>query len=604
MAACERKRKSRILKKQKEMENAGSSSTETAGSSSTLTNNRSPSNYQPFNRPQSLGKAIKRSIRSLPQSPRKRQAVVSGLAKRFGVDLEKEMEASLTTTSGNTGLAEEVQNAVRAFYFRSDVSYTMPGLKDEMTVWTNGKKERLRKHYLTMFLREAFSVFQEINPAVSLGFSTFCRLRPANVLLLKNTPKDQCKCKTHENFRMKLKVLDSGMVHDKDCWQSIICNTSNLQSNCWTGTCETCKGGTLLEAKLSGEIDMAKATEWLHWETDENQVLKKLTKSGCYGELLDLALQSLPQAQEHTRVKRIQSNAFESLKEANRILQIDFAMAYSCEYQDEIQSALWSRASVTLFTAAVFYQETTKTYLICSNTKDKGKDTVYTFINRLYEHIVKDVPTSDDVGDIIFSDGPSSEFKNRFCMKILYDLAQKFQKDFSWKYFATSHGKGVVDGVGGRAKSLVRQKSMSKDVSHAVQSSKDFADLASELMSATTVLHISQEEINEAVALTDSWEDAPAADGIRSMHDAQCIFKDHKIELRHVTGQTESDVVIHYEAQSQLPGINLLLSLATSMHLCTYTCANHMYMTVYMDYMTGLLYVRCLNSCCYISTNR
>lgn len=43
-------------------------------------------------------------------------------------------------------------------------------------------------------------------------------------------------------------------------------------------------------------------------------------------------------------------------------------------------------------------------------------------------------------------------------MKILYNLSQKYQKDFSWKYFATSHGKGVVDGVGGRAKSLVREK--------------------------------------------------------------------------------------------------------------------------------------------------
>jgi hypothetical protein len=95
MAACEPKRKSRMLNKQKEMENAGSSSIETAGSFSTPTetNNKSPSNYQPFKRPQSLGKAIKRSIRSLPQSPRKREAVVSGLAKRFGVDMEKEMEA-------------------------------------------------------------------------------------------------------------------------------------------------------------------------------------------------------------------------------------------------------------------------------------------------------------------------------------------------------------------------------------------------------------------------------------------------------------------------------------------------------------------------------
>ena len=82
-----------------------------------------------------------------------------------------------------------------------------------------------------------------------------------------------------------------------------------------------------------------------------------------------------------------------------------FAMSYSCEYQAEIQSALWSRASVTLFTAAVFYKDTTKTYLICSNTNDKGKDTVYTFVNRLYEHIMLDVPTAGNAGDI-FSDGP------------------------------------------------------------------------------------------------------------------------------------------------------------------------------------------------------
>ncbi len=81
---------------------------------------------------------------------------------------------------------------------------------------------------------------------------------------------------------------------------------------------------------------MSKEIQWYQWKEDENQVLKKHTKSGCCGELLDLVLQSLPEAQEHTRVKRIQSDAFGSLKEVNRILQINFAMAYSCEYQDEI----------------------------------------------------------------------------------------------------------------------------------------------------------------------------------------------------------------------------------------------------------------------------
>ena len=50
-------------------------------------------------------------------------------------------------------------------------------------------------------------------------------------------------------------------------------------------------------------------------------------KSGRCGELLDLVLQTLPEVQDHTRVKRIQSDAFASLKEASRIFHIDFAMA-------------------------------------------------------------------------------------------------------------------------------------------------------------------------------------------------------------------------------------------------------------------------------------
>ncbi len=152
-------------------------------------NESPPTKHQPFRRRQSYGKAIKRTIWSLPQLPRKRKAVVSGLAKRFCVDLHNEMEASILPEKSN-GISKEGKNAVCNFYFCSDISYTMPGLKDEMTVWTNGKKERLQKHYFTMFLREAFSVFDETHPEINLGFSTFCRLRPSNVLLLKNMPKD------------------------------------------------------------------------------------------------------------------------------------------------------------------------------------------------------------------------------------------------------------------------------------------------------------------------------------------------------------------------------------------------------------------------------
>ena len=35
-----------------------------------------------------------------------------------------------------------------------------------------------------------------------------------------------------------------------------------------------------------------------------------------------------------------------------------------------------------------------------------------------------------------------------------------------WQYFATSHGKGIVDGIGGAAKSCVRRRVMRKKKRH------------------------------------------------------------------------------------------------------------------------------------------
>ena len=116
-------------------------------------------------------------------------------------------------------------------------------------------------------------------------------------------------------------------------------------------------------------------------------------------------------------------------------------MNYSCEYQVEVQSALWSRASVTLFTAAAINKNSCQCFLVCSDTKDK--DTVAAFLFSLYENHL--FPTISDKieEEIIWSDGPTSEFKNKFVMKLLHQLSTQFQKKFSWKFSATSHGKGV-----------------------------------------------------------------------------------------------------------------------------------------------------------------
>ena len=74
---------------------------------------------------------------------------------------------------------------------------------------------------------------------------------------------------------------------------------------------------------------------------------------------------------------------------------------------------------------------------------DKRKNTVASFITFLYEHLYKQdaVKGQSYSHEIIWTDGPASEFKNRYMVHLLELLGKKYKKDFSWKYSATSHEK-------------------------------------------------------------------------------------------------------------------------------------------------------------------
>ena len=112
------------------------------------------------------------------------------------------------------------------------------------------------------------------------------------------------------------------------------------------------------------------------------------------------------------------------------VLQCDFAMAYSYDYQNEVQNALWSRKCINLFTAALYSKsQVCQPLLIITDSQDKGKNSVFTFINALTDYI------QFEKGDmlIIYTDGPSSEFKNRFIVKLVSMLSKKFQCNITWK---------------------------------------------------------------------------------------------------------------------------------------------------------------------------
>ena len=75
-----------------------------------------------------------------------------------------------------------------------------------------------------------------------------------------------------------------------------------------------------------------------------------------------------------------------------------------------------------------------------------------------------------------WSDGPSSQFKNQFNFTNLKFHEKDYQCMADWSFFATSHGKGENDGLGGDVKNAVWRQTMQLKV--VVNNLFDFVDVA------------------------------------------------------------------------------------------------------------------------------
>ena len=476
------------------------------------------SRQNPYKTRQSFSKAINKVRTELPFSPRKQAVVVEGLASEFGYQVN-----TLRNMPDNPN-----KDKIKQFYYRSDIVYTMPGKGDEITIWNEGK-QKLRKYYLTMYLKEAYALYLETceNDSEKCSLSTFCNLRPKNVLLLGDSPKEQCKCQIHENLFLKLEAL--GYDYESSWWETVLCDISP-NSPCWKNTCIECKDGK----KVIPRKALNAMTTYNQWntievpnqsknklDTDADETYKKIAivmKEVRVGEVLDELQESFAKVKEHQNIKRIQASEFQKdlVNESVRVLQIDYAMAYQCELQKETMGALWTRGSVNLFTCAIYHKGETKTMMFCTNYKGKDKFSTGLFLDMIYNDYI--LPYEDIQTEVIWSDGPSSEFKNQYMRFLIQELSKKHGKPFIWKFSATSHGKGVVDGVGGKVKSSVHKKVMSLGKDRPiVQDSESFAKLAKELSESTTIVHVSKEEVN-AYKDSNPFSKSIPVHGISKMH--------------------------------------------------------------------------------------
>ena len=181
----ERVRKCRILKKEK---------------ARTVVDPKEQEEANIYSTPQALGKAVGKVKPHLPKSPRKGKAVIVKLASSNGIELPRKKKKQFN--NGNLHLSPEVTKKVQSFYLLDSISRQSPGKKDFVVSWQNGKKEHLQKRHLLFSLKEVHALFIKENPAVKIGLSKFSSLRPVNVLLSSDMPRNVCLCQYHENIKL------------------------------------------------------------------------------------------------------------------------------------------------------------------------------------------------------------------------------------------------------------------------------------------------------------------------------------------------------------------------------------------------------------------
>ena len=220
------------------------------------------------------------------------------------------------------------------------------------------------------------------------------------------------------------------------------------------GECQLCgegKGLTKLR-KCPTELE-EKAIECGNWVQSSNGYLKKAFITTTTNELVAKAVAASSHFIKHCYINKNQATAFaQDRQEASSnhsvaVVQVDFAENFGCIQQDEVHSSYWNRQQITLFTGVIWQNGKSHSLCVCSDSKDHIKEEVFVYLMQILERV------NDRCKFVrMWSDGPSSHFKNRFIVPIINHLKDHFGMQITRNYFCAGHGKGTVDGVGASVK--------------------------------------------------------------------------------------------------------------------------------------------------------
>ena len=247
----------------------------------------------------------------------------------------------------------------------------------------------------------------------------------------------------------------------------------------------------------------------------------------------------------HTYVKRRQaahfSNSILQSSENSLVLQVDFSENATIGSQNEIQSGHWNHSQATLFTAHAWAGDgKNESFVLISDLLTHNKESVYTFMTYIFRFLRENFELLEEIN--IFSDGAGSQFKQKYLFSNLHAWEQEYDLVLKWNFFATSHGKGAVDGLGETVKRTVWRQVRIGNVH--VDTPEEYAKVAVSCNPNIHIKFISKTDIqaNEQY-LSAKWHDVIP---IPRTHQLHCFIPSGKYRMKVAETSDSKEFTLQY----------------------------------------------------------
>ena len=384
-----------------------------------------------------------------------------------------------------TQICTEVKQIVKEFYYRMDVSTSMPNKRragsDSLYVLKDTKKK-------------TFARFIEENPTIKIRGTAFWKLKPKNVKKCGAAKMFQCVCDICENISLVVQTIRASMICSnmevplllnnqsgtdnmaRSLAFATLCSKKVHNPKCLDRQCRDCGTKFVSDLLMEWAKDSNDFIQWYKWEMAQFNLKKKVImrntkvpKATSRTDLLSEFIQQLNSLGRHIFTEYSQTCSYHQCMKKTKTNEltvvIDFAENYTCLRQGEAQSAYYSRNQVTMHPMVITINQADSTIrdsvVVISDDLTHDSCAVSYFFDILLTHVGIHYSDCDTIH--VWSDGCGSQYKSKHPF---FNLSSNFNSNYKiiWNFYGSRHGKSSSDGETGVVKTFLHQEVKRSDV--------------------------------------------------------------------------------------------------------------------------------------------